>query len=148
MTVFYKYRFKLPYESVDAMAEMKVAGGCNFVGYYVFHGGSNPKGKKTPFLNENATPKISYDYQAPIGEFGLIRDSYKRLKRQHYFYKSVEESFCKTKTVLPYDTKDMDPCDIKTLRFAVRAHHDSGFVFINNYQDHVETKDQKTLRSQ
>ncbi|MFB3162431.1 beta-galactosidase [Neobacillus sp. 179-J 1A1 HS] len=143
MTVFYKYRFKLPYESVDAMAEMKVAGGCNFVGYYVFHGGSNPKGKKTPFLNENATPKISYDYQAPIGEFGQIRESYKRLKRQHYFYKSVEESFCKTKTVLPYDTKDMDPCDIETLRFAVRAHQDSGFVFINNYQDHIETKDQK-----
>jgi hypothetical protein len=143
MTVFYKYRFKLPYESVDAMAEMKVAGGCNFVGYYVFHGGSNPKGKKTPFLNENATPKISYDYQAPIGEFGQIRESYKRLKRQHYFYETVEETFCKTKTVLPYDTKDMDPYDIETVRFAVRAHQDSGFVFINNYQDHVETKDQK-----
>jgi Glycosyl hydrolases family 35/Beta-galactosidase, domain 2 len=143
MTVFYKYRFKLPYESVDAMAEMKVAGGCNFVGYYVFHGGSNPKGKKTPFLNENAAPKISYDYQAPIGEFGQIRESYKRLKRQHYFYQTVEESFCRTKTVLPYDTRNMDPYDIETLRFAVRAHQDSGFVFINNYQDHVETKDQK-----
>jgi hypothetical protein len=143
MTVFYKYRFKLPYESVDAMAEMKVAGGCNFVGYYVFHGGSNPKGKKTTFLNENATPKISYDYQAPIGEFGQIRESYKRLKRQHYFYETVAETFCKTKTVLPYDTKEMDPYDIETVRFAVRAHQDSGFVFINNYQDHVETKDQK-----
>ncbi|WP_309136128.1 beta-galactosidase [Mesobacillus foraminis] len=143
MTVFYKYRFKLPYESVDAMAEMKVAGGCNFVGYYVFHGGSNPKGKKSPFLNENATPKISYDYQAPIGEFGQIRESYKRLKRQHYFYKTVEESFCKTKTVLPYNVIEIDPYDIETLRFAVRAHRDSGYVFINNYQDHVETKDQK-----
>ncbi|WP_462409328.1 beta-galactosidase [Neobacillus sp. Marseille-QA0830] len=143
MTVFYKYRFKLPYESVDAMTEMKVAGGCNFVGYYVFHGGSNPKGKRTPFLNENATPKISYDYQAPIGEFGQIRESYKRLKRQHYFYKTVEESFCQTKTFLPYDTKDMDPYDVETLRFAVRANGESGFVFINNYQDHVETKDQK-----
>ncbi|MBD8068705.1 beta-galactosidase [Bacillus sp. PS06] len=142
MTVFYKYRFKLPYESVDAMAEMKVAGGCNFVGYYVFHGGSNPKGDKTPFLNEHATPKISYDYQAPIGEFGQIRDSYKRLKRQHYFYKTVEEEFCQTKTILPYDTSNMDPRDVETLRYAVRASGDSGFVFINNYQDHVETKDQ------
>ena len=37
----------------------------------------------------------------------------------------------------------MDPYDIETVRFAVRAHQDSGFVFINNYQDHVETKDQK-----
>ncbi|MEH7414712.1 beta-galactosidase [Neobacillus drentensis] len=143
MTVFYKYRFKLPYESVDAMTAMKTAGGCNLVGYYVFHGGSNPKGKKTPFMNENATPKISYDYQAPIGEFGQLRESYKRLKRQHYFYKTMEESFCKTKTVLPYELKDMDPNDIETLRYAIRANEESGFVFINNYQDHVDTKDQK-----
>ncbi|WP_407936269.1 beta-galactosidase [Litchfieldia alkalitelluris] len=143
MTVFYNYRFKLPYESVDAMAEMKVAGGCNFVGYYVFHGGSNPKGKRTSFLNEHATPKISYDYQAPIGEFGQIRDSYKRLKRQHYFYKTVEKEFCKTKTILPYDTREMDPYEIETLRYAVRADGNSGFVFINNYQDHVETKNQE-----
>ncbi|OLS42191.1 beta-galactosidase [Bacillus sp. MRMR6] len=142
MTNFYKYRFKLPYESVDALAEVKVAGGCNFVGYYVFHGGSNPKGKKTPFLNENATPKISYDYQAPIGEFGQVRDSYKRLKRQHYFYKTVESSFLKTQTVLPYDTSEMDPLDTETLRYAVRGDGNSGFVFINNYQDHAETKDQ------
>ncbi|RCW65870.1 beta-galactosidase [Saliterribacillus persicus] len=143
MTVFYQYRFKLPYESVDAMAGIKVAGGCNFIGYYVFHGGSNPKGKKTPFLNENATPKISYDYQAPIGEFGQIRESYKRLKRQHYFYKEMEEMLCQTKTILPEGASDIEPSDIDTLRFAVRAYKDSGFIFINNYQDHVKTRDQK-----
>ncbi|MFA9558307.1 beta-galactosidase [Evansella sp. AB-rgal1] len=143
MTVFYKYRFKLPFESVDAMTGIKVAGGCNFVGYYVFHGGSHPKGKRTPFLNEIATPKISYDYQAPLGEFGQVRDSYRRLKRQHFFFQEFEASFSKTKTVLPYDTENMDPTDVDTLRYAVRAHDKSGYVFINNYQDHVETKDQK-----
>ncbi|MDQ0253191.1 hypothetical protein J2S74_000563 [Evansella vedderi] len=145
MTVFYKYRFALPFESVDAMASIKVAGGCNFVGYYVFHGGSNPMGKKTPFLNETATPKISYDYQAPIGEFGQIRDSYKRLKRQHYFYKEQEKTFNKMKTVLPVNADTIEPTDINTLRYALRTDGESGFIFINNYQDHMETKDQENF---
>lgn len=138
MTNFYQYRFTLPYESVDAMANVKLAGGCNFIGYYVFHGGSNPVGKS--FLNENATPKISYDYQAPIGEFGQIRESYKRLKRLHYFLTTFENEFSKTQTILPDMSDRIDPTDIESLRYAVRAHKDSGFLFINNYQDHVEMK--------
>ncbi|GAF64375.1 beta-galactosidase [Bacillus sp. TS-2] len=143
MTNFYQYRFKLPYESVDAMANIKVAGGCNFVGYYVFHGGQNPTGKKTPFLNESATPKISYDYQAPIGEFGQIRASYRRLKRQHYFYKEVENSFCEMKTTLPNGAEDIEPKDVETPRFAIRSNGESGYLFINNYQDHVKTQKQE-----
>ncbi|MCM2674504.1 beta-galactosidase [Alkalicoccobacillus plakortidis] len=148
MTVFYNYRFVLPYRSVEAMANIKVAGGCNFVGYYVFHGSSNPKGKTTPYLNENATPKISYDYQAPIGEFGQIRESYKRLKRQHYFYKDFEESFCQTTTILPYSTDDMRPDDVNTLRYALRVNEGKGFIFINNYQDHIQSPSKQNVTLQ
>ncbi|UPG63804.1 beta-galactosidase [Metabacillus endolithicus] len=119
MTNFYHYRFKLPYESVDAMANIKVAGGCNFIDYYVFHGGTNPVGKT--FLNENATPKISYDYQAPIGEFGQIRESYKRLKRLHYFLSTFEKDFSKTQTILPDVCDSLNPTDTESLRYAVRA---------------------------
>jgi hypothetical protein len=143
MTVFYKYRFQLPPESVEAMALVKAAGGCNFVGYYMFHGGSNPTGKHIVYLNEHATPKISYDFQAPIGEYGQIREHYKRLKLLHYFFKDFEESLCSMKTVLPYNTEDMDPYDIETLRYAARVKDRAGFLFINNYQDHVETREQK-----
>ncbi|GAF63489.1 beta-galactosidase [Bacillus sp. TS-2] len=140
MTVFYNYRFKLPYESVDALSAIKVGGGCNFVGYYMFHGGSNPKGKKTPYLNENSTPKISYDYQAAIGEFGQLRESYHRLKRQHLFYQKYQEQFLKTKTILSKDQASIVPEDVDTLRYAARVNRDSGFLFINNFQDHVENK--------
>ncbi|GAB2545841.1 beta-galactosidase [Gracilibacillus alcaliphilus] len=142
MTVFYNYRFILPFESVDALSSIKVAGGCNFLGYYVYHGGSNPKGKKTPFLNETVTPKISYDYQAPIGEYGQVRESYHRLKRQHLFYQQYADSFSKTKTVLAQDFNKMDPKDVENIRYAVRADGNSGFLYINNFQDHTETKDQ------
>ena len=139
MTVFYKYRFQLPYRSVEAMANIKVAGGCNFVGYYVFHGGSNPHGLKTPFLNETATPKISYDYQAAIGEFGQVRESYYRLKRDHYFFTDFQEVFCPMQTVLPEGAEDIDPADVAQLRYAVRQNGNSGFIFINNYQDHKQS---------
>lgn len=143
MTCFYKYRFQLPYSSVDAMVNIKVAGGCNFVGYYMYHGGSNPKGVKTLFLNENATPKISYDFQAPLGEFGQVRESYSRLKRMHYFFNTFEKEFCPTKTVLPKGAEDIEPTDVTQLRYAVRVDNGRGFIFINNYQDHLVSPEKK-----
>ena len=87
-TCTYNYRFILPYKSIDAMANIKLASGCNFLGYYMFQGGSNPKGKHGTLMNEAQSPKISYDYQAALGEFGQIRESYQRLKSVH--------SFCRT----------------------------------------------------
>lgn len=143
MTVFYKYRFKLPTESVAAMAAVKLAGGCNFIGYYMYHGGSNPNGKINPYLNEISTPKISYDFQAALGEYGQVRNSYRELKLLHFFLGTFEDIVCETKTVLPEGASDIDPHDLETLRYGVRVKNDSGFVFINNYQDHLETKNQE-----
>ncbi|RUS46676.1 beta-galactosidase [Cohnella sp. AR92] len=141
MTPFYRYRFDFPYISVPAMTGMKVAEGCNLIGYYMYHGGSNPSGQRDPFLNDMATPKISYDFNACIGEFGQVRESYHRTRLQHYFYRTFEEWMCRTKTILPGDTSTMDPYDVDTLRYAVRAADGSGLLFLNNYQDHVETHD-------
>ncbi|HTH13508.1 MAG TPA: beta-galactosidase, partial [Spirochaetia bacterium] len=45
MQVWYPYRFTVPPASVEAMAIVKAAGGCNFLGYYMYHGGTNPTGK-------------------------------------------------------------------------------------------------------
>lgn len=143
MTVFYKYRFKLPTESVPAMAAVKLAGGCNFIGYYMYHGGSNPKGKVNPYLNEISTPKISYDFQAALGEYGQVRDSYRELKPLHYFLSTFEDIICNTKTALPENASEIDQHDLETLRYGVRVKNDSGFIFINNYQDHLETKNQE-----
>jgi hypothetical protein len=138
MTVFYDYRFELPYESTSAMATVKLAGGCNFVGYYMYHGGTNPKSKLGVYLNENSTPKKSYDYQAPIGEFGQLRQSYHDLKKIHYFLASESEKFSKMKTILPEGAEEIEPTDLDSLRYAIRVAEDSGYVFINNYQDHLE----------
>lgn len=101
MTCTYNYRFILPYKSIGAMANIKLASGCNFLGYYMFQGGSNPKGKHGTFMNEAQSPKISYDYQAALGEFGQIRESYQRLKSIHSFCRTFAETFCHMQTVLP-----------------------------------------------
>ncbi|AEF84788.1 beta-galactosidase [Treponema primitia ZAS-2] len=140
MASFYRYRFKLPWASVEALANIKAASGCNFLGYYMYHGGTNPKGLKVPYLNECALPKVSYDYQAAIGEYGQIRESFKRSKLLHYFYKDFEAVFCDTKTVLPDDAKDMKPDDMESLRYSIRVNKGRGFLFLNNYQDHAETR--------
>lgn len=143
MSCCYYYRFQYPYKSVDAMANIKLASGCNFLGYYMFQGGSNPVGKHGTFMNEGQVPKISYDYQAALGEFGQVRESYRRLKSIHYFLNAFGESFCGLQTVLPEGASQIDPSDMETLRYAVRTDGKRGFLFINNYQDHRQMPDRK-----
>ena len=143
MMCSYYYRFQLPYKSVDAMANIKLGSGCNFLGYYMFQGGSNPVGKRGVFLNEGQVPKISYDYQAALGEFGQERESYRRLKTVHYFLASFGERLCGLQTVLPEGASQIEPTDLKTLRFAARTDGKHGFLFVNNFQDHRHMPDRK-----
>lgn len=143
MNCSYYYRFQYPYKSVDAMANIKIASGCNFLGYYMFQGGSNPLGKHGTFMNEGQVPKISYDYQAALGEFGQVRESYRRLKNIHYFVAAFQDKLCRLKTVLPQEASCIDPKDMETLRYAVRTDGERGFLFINNYQDHMDMPDRE-----
>ncbi|MCR4690271.1 MAG: beta-galactosidase [Lachnospiraceae bacterium] len=145
MANYYNYRFILPFESVDAMANVKLASGCNFLGYYMYRGGNNPRGEKIPYLNEHQCPKISYDYQAPIGEFGQIRPSFYRLRCIHYFTTDYREQLCDLVTVLPEGSQSIDPADGRSLRYAVRTDGKRGFVFINNFQDHATCSDKEDL---
>ena len=136
MMCCYYYRFIYPYKSVDALANIKLGSGCNFIGYYMFHGGTNPLGKHGQYLNESQVPKRSYDYQAALGEFGQIRESYSRLKAIHAFLASFGDRLAPMETVLPDGAGQISPEDLRTLRFAVRTDGHSGFLFINNFQDH------------
>ena len=138
MQNYYNYRFQLPYASVDAMANIKLGSGCSFFGYYMYKGGSNPHGQTTPFLNECQCPKISYDYQAPIGEFGQLRSSYFRLRTTHLFLQHFGAELSSMVTVLPEGAGEIDPADQGSLRYVVRTDGKSGYLFLNNYQDHAQ----------
>lgn len=136
MACCYNYRFVLPPESVDAMANIKLGSGCNLLGYYMYRGGTTPTGERTPFLNEAQVPKRSYDYQAVLSEYGLPRRSYFRLRLLHTFVKTFCKELSSAKTVLPPYMDGMEPSDHEKLRYCVRYVDGAGFVFLNNFQDH------------
>lgn len=131
----YNYRFVLPMKSVDAMANIKLASGCNVLGYYMFQGGTNPLGDGV-YLNEGQTPKRSYDFQAALGEFGQVRESYRRLKTLHYFTQAFAHQLTPLGVAVPEGQESIDPSDPDTLRWCVRTDGYRGFVFIDNFQDH------------
>ncbi|MCL6591736.1 MAG: beta-galactosidase [Firmicutes bacterium] len=145
MACWYNYRFQVPAEMAAAATLVKIAGGCNFLGYYMFHDGTNPVGKRG-FLNERVVPKLSYQFQAPLGEFGQIRDSYKYLKPVLYFLREFGEQLCPMATVIPPEVGGLTPGNNEDLRYVIRYKDNSGFVFLINYQDHWEMKDLEDLR--
>ena len=141
MMCSYRYRFQLDFRAVDALANTKLGSGCNLLGYYMYRGGTTPTGRRTPYLNEGQVPKRSYDYQAAIGEFGQIRESYGRLRAIHLFCQTFSGFFEATKAVLPEHLNGLRPDDLGPLRFSARVKGSTGFLFVNNFQDHIEMKD-------
>jgi len=124
-----------------------IGSGSNGIGYYMYHGGITPSfdGK---FYNEevNGIPRKSYDFQAPIGQYGQIRTHFKSLRMLHMFLESYGSQLAPMKTVLPETNKGITPEDTVTLRYAVRSTGDEGFVFFVNFQDHHEISDIRDVR--
>jgi beta-galactosidase len=104
------------------------------------HGGTTPTGGHG-FNHERLHPQLSYDYQAPVGEYGDLRASYRYLKLLHLLAKAYGESLCDTGTILPDNAGSIEPEDTETIRYCVRAQDGAGFLFVNNFQDHVEMRD-------
>ncbi|MGC8802225.1 MAG: hypothetical protein ACP5PS_00400 [Bacteroidales bacterium] len=91
-------------------------------------------------------PKISYDFQAPIGEFGQIRPSYFRLKVLHHFIHAFGNQLA-TMTYVPTGNEGkISPDNIQQLRYAVRSNGKSAFLFMLNFQDHAQTKDIQNIQ--
>ncbi|HEY8917891.1 MAG TPA: hypothetical protein VIM87_15710, partial [Chitinophaga sp.] len=80
-------------------------------------------------------PKISYDFQAPIGEFGQVREGFHRLKLLHFFLQDFGDQLAPMVTVLPENARSLQPENITALRYAVRIKDNSGYLFLNNFQD-------------
>ena len=115
-----------------SLAYTKLGSGLNLIGYYMFHGGTNPDGKETTLQESAATgypndlPVKNYGFQAPIGEYGIIREAYHHYRLLHLFLQEFGGRLANTETVLGQDQE--------TLRHSARVHGNSGFLFVNNYQ--------------
>lgn len=135
--VRYNNRPEVPPRSTEAFTLVTAGSGCNFIGYYIYHGGSNPVGSRG-YTNEILHPQVSYDFQAPIGEFGEVRDAARYVKLLHYFFHTFGETLSPMQVRLPPGAAEIQPEDDRSLRWSVRSRGKAGFVFLNNFQDHLE----------
>ena len=133
--------FRRPVVSADdvaAIPTVMLGSGANLLGYYMFHGGRNPDGGAITLQESQRTgyptdvPAMSYDFQAPIGEFGQERESLRKLKLVHYFLNDFGDLLAPMSPRRP-DKLPSTPGDLTVPRVAARTSGDSGFIFFSNY---------------
>lgn len=138
MMCSYHRRIRIDPRDIATVALVKVGSGSNLPGYYMYHGGTNPDGALSTLNETQATdypndlPVKSYDFLAPLGEFGQVRPHYHLLRRLHLFLHDFGQSLSQMKAYFPRKLP-IDGRDAQTLRYAVRTDGQSGFLFVNNY---------------
>ena len=140
MTSYHRRIYTYP-EDAYSMALVKLGSGSNLLGYYMYHGGTNPDGKltylnetqKTPVTNYNDLPVKTYDFQAPLNEFGQRNPHYFTLRKLHLFMQDWGDVLAPMEAVFPCE-QDIKKGDDRSLRWSYRAKDGKGFIFVNNYE--------------
>lgn len=138
MQVAYHRRPLIRTPDITALTIAGLGSGVNFYGYFIFQGGASPDGKLTSLQEsqktgyQNDLPRVSYDFQAPIGEFGQERESYRELKSINLFLNAFG-SYLAPMPPIPPAIQPKDPADMSVARAAVRSKDGRGFLLVNNY---------------
>jgi len=134
---------------VYALSLVKLGCGNNLVGYYMYHGGTHKIGKLSTLNESKATgypndyPILSYDFQAPLSEYGEVREQYRLLNLLHMFVNDFGDVLAPMEAV---DSEEVVKCDnLSSLRYCMRTDGKSGFVFINNYQRLAKLEDKRDV---
>lgn len=123
---------------IGAMSIAKLGSGAALLGYYMYHGGSNPRGKLSTLQESRATgypndlPEINYDFNAPIRQYGTISDTYREVRLLALFLQEFGGELARMETDI--QPSGVRPEDFSTLRLSSRYHGEQGYVFFNNYQ--------------
>ena len=121
-----------------AMSLVKLGSGAGLLGYYMYHGGSNPRGALSTLQESRAAgdfndlPEINYDFNAPIRQFGTISDAYRELRLLALFLNDFGADLAPLPAEIEPD--NVSPGDLHTLRLACRKDNSHGYLFFSNYQ--------------
>ncbi|MBN2273466.1 MAG: beta-galactosidase [Bacteroidales bacterium] len=146
MCITYTKRPRVPAESFLPLMVRTLGSGTNGLGYYMYHGGTNPSDGPLYYTEGFGYTNKSYDYQAPVREFGTPGQGFYSLKLVNYFLQHYGSILAPLPTLLPETNSRITPADTATLRYAVRSDGMKGFVFMHNFQDHVVTPDLHNLQ--
>ncbi len=153
MAIAYHRRPLVPAADVSSLALAKLGSGSVWQGYYLYHGCSQRLGHAEPNQESHDTdypndlPVVTYDFQAPLGEYGQVRPSFHALRLQHLL---IQDSGAELAD-MPLHLPDNGPAgldDCTSLRWSVRANGDQGFLFVNNHQPHETLPDHDGVRFQ
>jgi hypothetical protein len=129
------YHRRLYIDKLDGLGMViaKLGSGSNLLGYYMFAGGTHPRGELHGTEEEQEetgywtrVPLKSYDFQAAIRESGEFGPSYNQVKKLHYFLNEFGTMLAPMNPVL-------GKTDEKDLQVAIRSDNHSGFLFGINY---------------
>ena len=138
-------------KDIGAMSLTKLGSGVNLLGYYMYHGGTNPDGKLTSLQESKATgypndvPEKSYDFFAPIREYGQIAPVFKEIKLLSLFVHDFGTELCYLPAVIP-DDNPLNPENTTFLRYSYRTDGEKGYVFVNNYVRHQDMSEFKDVK--
>ncbi len=141
MATAYHRRPYIYAQDAYALAVVKLGSGSNLLGYYMYHGGTNPEGRlhtlnecqTSPATANNDLPLCTYDFQAPLGEFGQPYPHYFMLRPLHRFLQDFGQLLAPMQAYFPAP-QNLKQGDDSQLRWAYRSNGHSAFVFINNYE--------------
>ena len=132
-------RPKVSGTDIGAASLCKLGSGANLLGDYMYHGGTNPVGERTTLQESRSVgnscdlPALSYDFQAPLREYGGVAGSFREIRLLALFLRDFGETLAPMDALIPADSP-RDPEDTTKLRTAVRTDGRAGFLFVNNYQ--------------
>ena len=151
----YHRRPRLNGKDMLSLVYTRLGVGANMVGYYIFHGSQHPlswdlefptqESRKNVHPYPNDYPMISYDFLAPLTEWGFIRDYYHDFRLLHQFLGHFGSDLAPMHAYLAEDSP-ADPADWEHLRVAVRSRGGRGYIFFNNYVRHLNMKAHQRVR--
>lgn len=154
MTDSYHRRLYIYPEDIRANAIAKLGSGSNMLGYYMYHGGTNPDSKtgalmseaqNSPITDWNDLPQKSYDFQTCLGEFGQVNGQYHMLRIIHLFLQDFGGDLALMPTTFPQNNP-VEKTDKTSLRWVYRSNNGRGFVFVNTHERLCQLPDQENVQ--
>jgi beta-galactosidase len=131
MHVAYHRRPHVDPVDVSALALVKIGSGSAWQGYYLYHGVTQVIGELSTTQESqdtgypNDVPLLDYDFFAPLGSLGQVREHYHLLRQQHLFLSSFGSAVAAYPATLP---------TAEGPRWAVRGDGERAYLFVNNHQ--------------